>query len=65
MITFAAPPNDAATLRRQLAALESLIASTTQRQRAELSRLEGQRDALLLRLTDLEGDHDRRFVACR
>jgi len=65
MIAFAAPPADAATLRRQLAAIEALIAEATQRQRAELARLEGQRDAMLLRLTDLEGAHDRRFVACR
>jgi hypothetical protein len=65
MIAFAADAIDAATIRRQLSAIEALIAAATRQHRAELSRLEGQRDRLLLMLTDLDGAHDRRFVAVR
>lgn len=65
MIAFAAPATNAATIQRQLSALESLIHQAGQRHHAELSKLQGQRDKLLLRLTDVEGAHDRRFVPVR
>ena len=65
MLHFAAPPNDTATIRRQVATLDNLIAQATQRQRERLARLEGERDRLLLMLTDLDGAHDRRFVPVR
>jgi len=47
--------------RRELQSAEQRIAEAT----AELRRLEGQRDGVLERLTDLEGAHDRRFVPVR
>ncbi len=57
--------NDPTTIQRLLSVVERMIAEATQRQRAELNRLEGQRDRLLLLLTDLEGAHDQRFVPVR
>ena len=62
MVAFA---NDSATIQRLLSAADRLIAEARERQRIELDRLEGQRDRLLLMLTDLEGAHDRRFVPVR
>jgi hypothetical protein len=57
--------NDPATIQRLLSVVDQMIVEATQRQRMELDRLEGQRDRLMLMLTDLEGAHDRRFVAVR
>jgi hypothetical protein len=62
MVAFA---NDSATIQRLLSAVERMIVEARERQQAELNRLEGQRDRLLLLLTDLEGAHDQRFVAVR
>lgn len=62
MVAFSA---DVATIRREVAILERLIAAETERQRKRLSKLEGERDALLSKLLDLEGAHDRRFVGAR
>jgi len=56
---------DVSAIRREVAILERLIAAETERQRKRLSKLEGERDTLLCRLLDLEGAHDRRFVAVR
>ena len=50
---------------REVAAIERLIAEETRWQRERMAQLEGERDSLLLRLLDLEGAHDRRFVAVR
>lgn len=46
---------------RRLAEVESRLAEIT----AERRRLEAERDAIILRQTDLEGADDRRFVAAR
>jgi len=62
MVAFSA---DVATIRREVAILERLIAVETERQRKKLAKLEGERDVLLSKLLDLEGAHDRRFVAVR
>ena len=62
MVAFSA---DMATIRREVAILERLIAVETERQRKKLAKLEGERDVLLSKLLDLEGAHDRRFVAVR
>jgi hypothetical protein len=56
---------DVIAIRREIAILERLIAAETERQRKRLAKLEGERDALLARLLDLEGAHDRRYVAVR
>ena len=45
--------------RHELAKIESRLAWLTKEQQ----RVEGQRDSLAARLTDLEGAHDRRPVA--
>lgn len=47
--------------RHELAKIESRLAWLTKEQQ----RVEGQRDSLTARLTDLEGAHDRRPVAVR
>ena len=62
MVAFSA---DVATIRREVAILERLIAVETERQRKRLAKLEGERDALISKLLDLEGAHDRRFVGAR
>ena len=62
MVAFS---GDVATIRREVAILERLIAVETERQRKKLAKLEGERDALLSKLLDLKGAHDRRFVAVR
>ncbi len=48
-------------IRHELAKIEARLAWLT----AEAARVEGQRDALLLELQDLEGCHDRRFAGVR
>lgn len=57
--------NDIASIWRKVAALERQIAAETERQRERMAQLEGERDELLLKLLDLEGAHDRRFVGVR
>lgn len=57
--------NDSATIRRLLSAVERMIAEISERQRIELSRLEGQRDRLMAQLLDSEGLHDRRPAGLR
>jgi hypothetical protein len=49
------------TIRRQLCETEARI----ERLIAELRRVEGLRDKLLLKLVDSEGAHDRRFAGPR
>ena len=56
------PPAD---VHRELHAIERQIADATAQHREHLARLEGQQDGLLLRLTDLDGCHDRHFVPVR
>jgi hypothetical protein len=48
-------------IRQRLERVQRLIAALT----LNVQQLEGERDRLLLRLTDLEGAHDRRYVPCR
>ncbi len=57
--------DNVATIWRRVSDIEKQIADETRRQREKMSRLEGERDELLLKLIDQEGAHDRRFVAAR
>ncbi len=57
--------DNVATIWRRVSDIEKQIADETRRQREKMSRLEGERDELLLKLLDQEGAHDRRFVAAR
>jgi hypothetical protein len=62
MVAFS---DNVATIWRRVSDIEKQIAEETRRQREQMSRLEGERDELLLKLLDQEGAHDRRFVAGR
>jgi hypothetical protein len=62
MVAFS---DNVATIWRRVSDIEKQIAEETRRQREQMSRLEGERDELLLKLLDHEGAHDRRFVAAR
>jgi hypothetical protein len=53
------------TIWQRVAALEQQITDEIRRHRERLTRLQGERDELLLSLMDLEGAHDRRFVGVR
>ena len=57
--------DDTATVRRELQRIERQISEKQRELKKSIAPLEGQRDKLLLKLTDLEGCHDRRPVAVR
>ena len=50
-----------ATIREALAQVEARVKNLTD----ALHRVEGERDELLLELTDMEGCHDQRFAGVR
>ena len=47
--------------RQELAEVEARLERLTQ----AVHRVEGERDALIIKLTDVEGAHDRRFAGVR
>jgi hypothetical protein len=57
--------NNVSTIWQKVATLEQKITEETRRHRERMARLQGERDQLLLKLIDLEGAHDRRFVGVR